>query len=281
MANGLSSLPKLMVPRVEAERKIRVQIEKGREIGELKIGSELSLKEARAELDKWSKYNRELLARLFDNASIVEEYDRSTSIPFFAVLGELNITHEIEDFRNDIGYHTRALESILERLELIPEPGEQPVLGQNLFLGSDIFVVHGHDEAAKQSVARFIERLGLHAVILHEQPNAGRTIIQKFEDYSNAGFAVVLLTPDDMGFPQDRPEEKKPRTRQNVIFELGYFIGKLGRNRVCALYKEGVEIPSDFEGVLYVSMDAGGGWQLTLAREIKHAGIEVDLNKVL
>ena len=148
-------------------------------------------------------------------------------------------------------------------------------------MANDIFIVHGHDEAAKQSVARFIERLELRAVVLHEQPNAGRTIIEKFEEYSNVGFAIVLLTPDDIGCPRGKPDEKKPRSRQNVIFELGFFIGKLGRERVCALYKEGVEIPSDFQGVLYIEMDTRGGWQLELAREIKHVGIEVDMNKVV
>lgn len=147
--------------------------------------------------------------------------------------------------------------------------------------GNDVFVVHGRDEAAKEAVARFIEKLALRAIILHERPNAGRTIMEKFEDYSDVGFAVVLLTPDDVGAPQDRRNEVKPRARQNVIFELGYFVGKLGRNRVCALYKEDVEIPSDYHGVLYVPMDSGGAWRMGLAREIKHAGIEIDLDDAL
>lgn len=146
--------------------------------------------------------------------------------------------------------------------------------------GSDIFIVHGHDEAAKESVARFVEKLGIEAIILHEQPNAGRTIIEKFEDHSNVGFAIVLLTPDDIGAPKDRTNETKPRARQNVILELGYFMGKLGRGRVCALYKEGVEIPSDYQGVLYIPMDSAGAWRMALAKEIKNAGIDVDLNKL-
>jgi len=142
----------------------------------------------------------------------------------------------------------------------------------------NIFVVHGHDEAAKQSVARFLEKLGLNPIILHEQPNKGRTIIEKFEEHSDVGFAVVLLTPDDMGgVSTDRLNR---RARQNVILELGYFIGKLGRARVCALFMEGVEMPSDIHGVLYLPYDANGGWHLKLAKEIREAGIEVDLNRV-
>jgi len=145
---------------------------------------------------------------------------------------------------------------------------------------NDIFIAHGQDETAKESVARFVERLGPTVVILHEQPNVGRTIIEKFEDHSNVAFAIVLLTPDDIGAPNDKKGETKPRARQNVILELGYFMGKLGRGRVCALYKEGIEIPSDYQGVLYIPMDSAGAWKMELAKEIKNAGIEVDLNKL-
>jgi predicted nucleotide-binding protein len=148
-------------------------------------------------------------------------------------------------------------------------------------LSNNIFLVHGHDEAAKESAARFVEKLGLEAIILHEQPNAGRTIIEKIEDHANVGFAIILLTPDDIGAPKDKTNETKSRARQNVILELGYFMGKLGRGRVCALYKEGVEIPSDYQGVLYIQMDSAGAWRTQLAKEIKNAGIDVDLNKVI
>ena len=147
-------------------------------------------------------------------------------------------------------------------------------------LSTDIFIVHGHDEAAKESVARFIEKLELNPVILHEQSNKGRTIIEKFEDHANVGFAVVLMTPDDVGALAKEKDKLKPRARQNVILELGFFLGKLGRTRVCALHKD-VEIPSDYKGVLFIPMDASNGWQLSLAKEIKAAGIKVDLNKVM
>lgn len=151
----------------------------------------------------------------------------------------------------------------------------------SLDLGNDVFIVHGSDAEAKESAARFIERLGLKAIILHEMPNIGRTIIEKFEDHSNVGFAVVLLTPDDLGTSKDKREELKPRVRQNVIFELGYFIGKLGRKRVCVLYKKNVEIPSDYSGILYVEMDMGGGWKQKLAREMKEVGLKIDPAKLL
>lgn len=144
-----------------------------------------------------------------------------------------------------------------------------------------VFVVHGRDEAAKETVARFLAKLDLEPIVLHEQPNQGRTIIEKFEGHADVDFAVVLLTPDDFGDHADGSDQPQPRARQNVIFQLGYFVGRLGRSRVCALHKGGVEILSDYEGVIYVSMDDPQGWRLLLAREIKAAGIDVDLNRAL
>lgn len=141
-----------------------------------------------------------------------------------------------------------------------------------------IFLVHGHDETAKQTVARFLEKFGLTVKILHELPSRGRTIIEKFEDYSDADFAVVLLTADDVGGKSSADRDLKPRARQNVILELGYFWGALGRERVCALKVEGVEVPSDFSGVLYVPFDSSEIWKLQLAKEIKAANIQIDLN---
>jgi predicted nucleotide-binding protein len=282
-------LPSLAVPRSEAKRRINEQIEKLKPV--LKnFGDSGDVEQARAQLDQWAKYNMELLKRLFDSNVIANEYS-------YAEVKGLNIRHslskwldgyapseEIADkFVKEVEVHVTELKGILERLELIPEPAEISAEGEEAGIerGSDIFIVHGHDESAKQAVARFIEKLGLKAIILHEQPNAGRTIIEKFEDYANVGFAVVLMTPDDVGATKDKKDQLLPRARQNVVFELGFFVGKLGRNRVCALHKEEVEIPSDYTGVLYVAMDEDGGWQLKLAKEIKAAGISVDLNKVI
>lgn len=138
----------------------------------------------------------------------------------------------------------------------------------------DVFVVHGHDQAMQQTVARFLEKLQLKPIILSEQASKGRTIIEKFEDHSSVRFAVVLLSPDDTGAAKD--ETPKPRARQNVILELGYFIGALGRENVCALHKGGVELPSDLHGVIWVPYE--GDWQLALIRELKAAGIDIDLS---
>ena len=121
----------------------------------------------------------------------------------------------------------------------------------------------------------------LEPVILHEQPNKGRTIIDKFEEYADVRFAVVLLTPDDVGAVKDREADLLPRARQNVVFEFGYFIGRLGRERVCALAKGDIETPSDSDGILYVPLDDNDGWKMRLLRELKAAGFDVDANQLL
>jgi len=145
-----------------------------------------------------------------------------------------------------------------------------------------VFLIHGHDEGTKEKVARFLEKLGLSVVILHEQVNKGMTIIEKFENYAaNAGFAVALFTPDDIGYPMASAESKQPRARQNVVLEMGYFVGKLGRSRVCLLHKGSVELPSDILGVVYAAIDDNNGWQLALARELRGAGYDIDLNKIV
>ena len=145
------------------------------------------------------------------------------------------------------------------------------------------FIVHGRDNAARDAVARVMKQLDIDAVILSEQPSGGRTIIEKFEGEADVGFAIVLLTPDDAGGLQDSDDGPKPRPRQNVVFEMGFFVGRLGRGRVCALKSDDVdmEIPSDYAGVVYVPFGEGRDWRLALAGELRSAGFKVDVNKLL
>lgn len=143
-----------------------------------------------------------------------------------------------------------------------------------------VFIVHGHDEDAKQSVARFLEKCGFEAVILHEQADGGSTIIEKIEKYTDVIYAIVLYTPCDVGHAKEE-KKNKPRARQNVVFEHGYLIGKLGRDRVCALVKQDVDTPGDISGVVYKSMDTAGAWRTEILREMKNVGIAVDASKLL
>jgi len=187
-----------------------------------------------------------------------------------------------QNFNKRLEAFDAMIKSTLAELELMGALAEsRPLAAEGVVAvkpdSRNVFVVHGHDDAVTESVARFLGELDLRPVILHEQPNMGRTVIEKFEAHADVGFAVVLLTPDDVGGASSAGK-LSPRARQNVILELGFFIGRLGRSRVCALYVEGVEIPSDIHGVLYVPYDAANGWRLKLAHEIRAAGITVDLN---
>ena len=128
---------------------------------------------------------------------------------------------------------------------------------------------------------RLLRELDLKPVVLQELPNRGRTIIEKFEDYAQVQFAVGIFTPDDEGALAGDAAPPKPRTRQNVIFEFGYFVGKLGRDRACALVKGEVEIFSDYSGVLYIQMDDSDGWKFKLVQELQSAGYEVDANVLI
>lgn len=145
-----------------------------------------------------------------------------------------------------------------------------------------VFVVHGRNQTVKSEVARTLERLGLEPIVLHEQPDGGRTIIEKLEDHAeDVAFAVVLMTGDDQGGPKAAaPGTYQLRARQNVVLELGLFLGKLGRSRVRVLHEAGVEMPSDYLSVLYIPLDTGGAWQLRLVREMRSAGLDVDANRL-
>ena len=157
-----------------------------------------------------------------------------------------------------------------------PVPSEDPKREQGSPTSdrtASIFLVHGHDRLRLAEVARFIERVTDRQVaILHEQPNSGRTLIEKFEhNAASAAHAVVLLTADDIGRAKATdPSQERPRGRQNVVLELGFFFGKLGREHVTVLKDPQVEDPSDIHGLVYTPLDHE--WKLALARELEASG---------
>lgn len=174
------------------------------------------------------------------------------------------------------------IDTMLEDLELSEPEQVQSVEVAAVPTSNRVFVVHGHDNEMKQAVARTVERLGLEAVILHEKPNRGQTIIEKIERYSDVGFAVVLLSPDDTGYSNaEGPDAARPRARQNVILELGYFAGKLGRESVVALHRGGIEFASDYDGVLYTPYDGDSGtWRGELVAELRESGYDVSADNL-
>ena len=152
---------------------------------------------------------------------------------------------------------------------------------KNVCNSNNVFIVHGHDEEMILKVEQVITKLGLSPIILHNQVNAGNTIIEKFEaNSSSAQFAIILLTADDEG--KDKTEsELHFRARQNVILEMGYFMGKLGRKKVFPLLGIGVEKPSDLDGIVYVPIDSNDIWKYELVKELKACGYNVDANKLI
>lgn len=191
----------------------------------------------------------------------------NSALTYLNMMGHLEALSADEEFFAEI----TPTESIAEQNTMPP-----------IFAGNKVFVVHGHDDAAKQEVARALEKADFQAIILHEQPSGGKTIIEKIEANTDVAFAVVLYTPCDLGRGKEQNvEDEQGRARQNVVFEHGYLLGKLGRSRVCALVKDGVETPGDMSGVVYVPMDDKGAWKFELAKEMKATGLNVDANKFL
>jgi len=166
-------------------------------------------------------------------------------------------------------------------LKSVEKTSSRNVTTEKIISMRKVFIVHGHDDTMKLDVARFIEKLGFEAIILHEQVNEGLTVIEKFEKFSDTGYGIVLYSPCDVGGKNEENEfdvEIKPRARQNVVFEHGYLIGKLGRNKVAALVEdEEIELPSDIDGILYIPYD-DGNWKFRIAKELKNAGYAVDMN---
>ena len=280
--------PKLLISRQEAELQIKSRIVRGAEIENPltkflespNTSEDINLEELQKQYNIWNSYNSDLLSRIFDNVSEANKYTR---YPRLFIAGNTSLKGKIKDLKDDISLYKERLESLLERLVLIPEssqiqtPNKKQEIPQTL--SNKVFIVHGRDLPTQIMVARFLEKLGFEAIALYEQTNQGRTVIEKFEDHTDVAFAIILLTPDDIGALREENPNLHPRARQNVIFEHGFFLGKLGRKRVCALTKGGVEIPSDVNGILNHSLDRDD-WQLPLAKEMKAAGLEVDMNKL-
>lgn len=178
----------------------------------------------------------------------------------------------IMKIRDDLKNHSEEYKQLLSTSEV---KQKNPTISEK-----DIFIVHGHDAGLKNEVARFLEQMGLNPIILHEQTSGGLTIIEKIEKYSNVGFGIVLYTPDDVGRLNSQSANIQPRARQNVIFEHGYLIGKIGRNNVVALVKDEVETPNDISGVVYVNYSQNGAWKFAISKELREVGYPIDLNRL-
>jgi hypothetical protein len=229
--------------------------------------------------ERWDARTKTALQSVFEGP-YSDEFHRAATGSIFTQVGQSN-EQTLRNRREAIERGINTLRSIEERMEYLEGPGEVLEARPRTAGGKQVFVIHGRDEGLREQVARLLERLGLEAIILQEQADRGQTIIEKFEAHAlHVGYAVALLTADDYAKgPSDEAWPDSPnRARQNVILELGYFMGTLGRENVAALYQQGTELPSDIHGVLYIPLDAS--WKLRLAKEIREAGLPVDLNKI-
>lgn len=274
-------LTSLLVAHSEATKRLQDRIDLGKTFLDKRIRNDDELESAKTDIEKWSKYNIELLSRIFDQQSLASEYSDTNSHRAHSLYSDFKErVFEQQDF---LEKRVQMLESIVERLPLIPQleatsADSNREIPTRISEGKKkIFIVHGHNEAYREQVARLISSLDLKPIILHEQPNRGMTVIEKFEESASVDFAVVILTADD--YCLDRNDKRLARARQNVVFELGYFFGRLGRHRVAALHAPGVEIPSDIHGMVYIKLDADGAWRFALAKELKSSGLNVDLNR--
>ncbi|MEX0323187.1 MAG: TIR domain-containing protein [Puniceicoccaceae bacterium] len=276
--------PELLESPEIIEKALLPRMHKGKELLSENISGYDDLNRVEREFEKWDKFNSELIRTFFSTDLIADEYNHSGFRGGF-YMGEQSLSERISDHQYTLQGRVDCLESIIERLSIIPLSGSvviepiQKIETPQTPDTSKVFIVHGHDVGFKNEVARFIEQIGLQAVILEEQANKGQTIIEKIESNTEVGFSIVLYTACDKGYSVSKPDDVKSRARQNVVLEHGFLMGKLGRSKVCMLVKDaGIETPSDVSGIVY---SASGHWKMDVAKELREAGYTFDLNAAL
>jgi predicted nucleotide-binding protein len=263
----------LLLPRADAQQKIAERIDSGQALLNEPIQGEADLTRLRRDRDRWHSYNLELLRRMFDTDGPLTEYNPKRGGIIFA---PETLYQQIESFHRSVETNLNRLRSIVEKLELYEEASSvtpTPAAESDSPSGRDVFIVHGH-AGREYEVAHVVHDMGLKSVILKEEINRGSpTLIEKLErEAKRSGYAIVIFTPDDLG-RSVKEKDEKPRTRQNVILELGFFIAKLGRDKVTILHDPTVEVPSDFGGVTYYPLDEAGGWKSRIQAELEAADL--------
>ena len=250
---------------------------------------EMSEKEKQSleDFHSWSDYNSELLKQSFNvpNNEYLRDYNNSGLRIYLH--GDVDW---IKNAKEELSQKITYLQRLIEKLPLLPYSCNYNIKEQETanHTGNDmrkdlkkIFIVHGHDSALRTEVELFIRQLGYDPIVLFKQPNKGSTIIEKIErEAKDVAYSIILYTACDLGKAKDA-EKLSPRARQNVVFEHGYMCARLGRDRVCALLEPGVEMPGDLSGVVYIECDKVGAWKLSVIKEMKAVGMEVDANRLV
>jgi predicted nucleotide-binding protein len=268
----------------KAELESRISI--GKELLVKPLNNDNELANQSQEYSKWNDYNFELLRQLFNRTDneYAHSYNMAGQFSGFMISSYDERRNPLEDYaelKQKISGKIDNLEKLFEKATLLKSTVFTKIPAVSTIPKTDfnsVFIVHGHDDLAKTEVARFLEKLKLNAIILHEQASSGSTIIEKIEKHTNVGFGIVLYTPCDVGAKSGNENNLKSRARQNVVFEHGFLIGKIGRKKVCALVKGDLEIPKDISDVVYVKMD--NSWKLQVAKELRESGYEIDMNLI-
>lgn len=271
------------MPKYQKEENIPPSFPPDRAIELLKkqleqIDNLLQLSYDDTEVDKWDNITEQVIIKAFG-----KPHENLKAYHDAKYVGEHWVGMPVEAIQSNFikRLHKRKslLEGFVEQLEAFGSVGEpQPIVATRNLSSKKVFIVHGHNEQTKSELALILTRLGFEPIILHEQPSQGMTVIEKFEKHSDVGFAFILLTPDDKGCKKEQVNNFLPRARQNVVFEFGFFVGKLGRNRVCCLYTGDVELPSDLHGLIYLQFKSSvNEIQLDIVKELRAAGYEVKI----
>jgi predicted nucleotide-binding protein len=268
----------LRIPRAQAESKIAERIAAGGELVGAQPATTMELDSLAHKVERWRDFNRTWLDKNLGGEA-ADEY-RAASTHVYGYGWAHDAGTNLKYLRDEIASEVSKLESIKDRLDIWAAeadvvPADPP---DQVLLAAPIFIVHGSDTLRAESVAHTVGRAtGRETIILRDQPSGGRTLIEKFEHHAaEVSYAIIVLTADDRGGRKDE-DDTRPRGRQNVIFEMGYFYGLIGRDRVSVLLQPGVEEPSDMNGIVYIAFDDNGPWKTELFRELRHAGFNINL----
>jgi len=258
--------------KIELERRVELGADLLEKQGQITTLEQLT--QFNKDFSNWDDYNEELIKQAFNNpySEYYYEYSRVNQalglFDYFKGVNTDSVQYKIAEAKNRIDNSITILNRLIKKLSIIEQDSsiKQNVLPDKTFFNSG-FLVHGHNDSLKFEVARYIEKdLKRKMIILHEEASRGQTIIEKLENNSSVDFAVALWTADDIGKAKTE-NDFKDRARQNVVFETGIFIGTLGRQNVIVLVEQGVEITSDYSGVVFISLS--GNWKDDLRKEIE------------
>ncbi len=266
----------LSISQAEAETLLNERIEAGKAVQRFQPGREKNLEVLERRITQWRKLNQECLDR-FLGGEVAEEYRIASANDDFVLV---QLWDKSNAKRPDLDREITTLQSIKYRLHTWVPKSDVVTAGFTARPSKDapIFIVHGNDTLRAESVAHTVtSATGRKTIILRDEPNLGRTLIEKFEQHAaEVSYAIIVLTADDKGSLADETDTR-PRGRQNVIFEMGYFFGFIGRGNVSVLLRPGVEKPSDMDGIVYITFDDNRAWKAELLRELRHAGFDIQL----